>query len=283
MSTSLPSWATAAHRVILLGSEEWMILKANELRQSVPDLYTLVYPPEDPERFERILKHPSLFQEERWIYVTISSGEKHLESFLPLLPNDPALHLILACPGATLLPPPGFFLFQEEEDRVFDEDLPAEVREELKRLCEGQPLRRFYLLELLRLAAHPNPPRRSDLLWFFPREGRFDGMRFAQWLSEGNLLKALEEIRAWEQEGGVAATIGRDLLGAVGYRLRALLKDRLRQRFNRVQSGSIYSLEDLRNLLEALKELDRLLKTTTLPASLLLRQFVIGAILPSRR
>jgi DNA polymerase III delta subunit len=277
--SSLPSWATRSSRLFLSGSEEWLELKRQEIEKALGELLRLSFPPEEEERFLSALSHPSLFGgKERWIWISLARGDG--EKLLSFLPSDPDLHLFLATSDPQAQAPGGFDLYRESDSPPDPLSLPVEIQQELDRLCEGHPLRRKILAELITLASYPEPPGLETLRWFLLEDPRFDGMRFAQKVALGDLIGALEEIRRWEDQGGSPATIGRDLLGAVGYRLRQLLKEKIEKRAHQQRGPSPL---EIGALLEALRELDRLLKTASIPPGILLRQFTLRSCGRDRR
>jgi hypothetical protein len=276
---SVPSWAQKGHRIFLIGSEEWLELRRKELMEQIGELIRLSFPPDDEERFQSSLHHRSLFGgRDRWVWISLGKGE--MEKLLSYLPTDQELHLFIATTDLESSVPPGFSLYREGDDPPEELPLTPEILRELDSLCEGHPLRRKLLAELIILASYPESPSLETLRWFLLEDPRFDGMRFAHKVALRDLVGAAEEIRRWESQGGSHGAIGRDLLGAVGYRLRQLLKERIEKRGQREKGPSIL---EIRDLLEALRELDRMLKTTSIPPGILLRHFILQSSLQDHR
>ncbi len=149
-------------------------------------------------------------------------------------------------------------------------------------------------LEKLSLLVDGRPATVSDWRSISAAPGAVDGWRFARAVMGRDLTTANEILETWTAEGGSGHTAGRDLLGAVGYVLRQYLLYKLhlaagasRSEAARRTPGRFgpsdqsqaakWTVTDIANALNALRDLDRGLKRYSIPADLQLYQWCVRA------
>jgi len=180
-------------------------------------------------------------------------------------------------------------------DNALDEDL----RTLLGEVYRDQPLR--LMRELEKLALLPTSDGRSltvgDWRTFSTETAAADGFALARAVLRRDLAGADAQLRQWRAAGGKPSTVGRDLLGAIGFVLRQALAFRLlvahgtpgtqaakqvRGRLTPSDRKAInaWRIRDLAAVLDQLVRLDRDLKSSSVRAETALAHWLMWVLAP---
>ncbi|RMF19392.1 MAG: hypothetical protein D6761_00485 [Candidatus Dadabacteria bacterium] len=292
--------------ILLEGSEGWLARQRERLRAEAADWVPIRPDERTPGRMYEELRSYSFFGEPRTVFIERIdqlNKEERLELSEALRAIAPKTTVILTALAGKLKDPAALFAevavdVQKEpatSGRAAVEQAASEtgvalspdLRSLLDEAFATEPLRLQRELEKLALLDPDGPADVGHWKSISALPGVVDGWLFARAVLDRDLGQADAILQSWREQGGGSHTAGRDLLGAVSWVLRQMMQYKIQLvrtgnareaaravvgRFSSADQkrAGAWSLPQLAAALDELRDLDRKLKRSSVPADRLL-------------